>query len=255
MIRIFDEKPSQLTPKGAPDPAIQEEAESDITALELRRDQLHADRTILQKEWDDATLEVQGLQAQVAASEGKTYPSSPLGISLSQARHSATQLRRTLDENNADIEKLSKQIDTIKREEPGRLRREALEAALPSLFDFIDKACVAARHEAQYREYGGHVEQPIPWELMLSGGEGILIETLVSKWLEALKHEGVMIPAEISDNARHLPPPASHYARIQTDGNHAAYAASCGARNTAVAVQSARAAGIAQGFRSGRRGF
>ncbi len=252
MIRIFDKKPPQITPKGAPNPAIQEEPESDIEKLEAGRAQLQAEQCVLQKEWDEITLEVARLQAQVASSEGKTLPSSPLGISLRQARHSATQLRGTLDKKITEIENISNQIDAIKREEPGRLRREALEACLPALFEFLGGACEAAQHEAEYEKHGGHVEQRVPWELTLSGGEGIAIETIVSKWLEALRVEGIAIPGPISDNARHLPPPASYWSRIQTDAGYAGHAARCGARGTAAAVQSAHRAGVTQGFRFGR---
>jgi len=84
------------------------------------------------------------------------------------------------------------------------------------------------------------VERAVPWEFVLAGGSGIELETIMSRWLKALKEEGIRIPGDISDNSRHLLAPASAYVRIQTDTVHAMHAARCGTRD-----------GINAGFRLG----
>jgi hypothetical protein len=246
---------NKTTETTAPASAVKEEAESDIKELESRRDQHHAEKQTLQYQWDEINLEIRALRLQVAASDGKTMPGSSLGVSLKQALYTAAQLRAAIDEKDAQITKITGQINSILREEPARLRREALEACLPALFQFIDGACEAGRHEARFRELDGYVEHPIPWELCLAGGVGIEVETIISKWLTTLQREGVAMPGPITDNLRHLPPSTSHWNKIQIDAGYAGHAARMGAAHAAAAVQQALATGWRAGFLQRARGF
>jgi len=231
----------------APVPAHRRE----IDALKDRRATSQAEFDLIQREFDEADERRRNLHAQREELKGQAgdsygglalriYPETPLGRALTEASDRCNQLRGALEGKRAEVEKLTEKIQAVERELPGRLRREALEAAMPLVFELIDALCVAAAHESEYVSLGGPVEQSVPWEFALAGGDRITLETIMSRWLQALKREGIRIPGDICDDSRHLPAPAGFHARVQDDIGHAGHAARCGAGG-----------GFGAGFRQG----
>ncbi len=219
---------------------LAEEPESDMHALKRSRVAIEAEIDGMQRQLDEANEGLRKLHNQrkgfswedanaYSGARPKVYAETDLGRAISEATDRSNQLRTAIEEKRAEVEKLTEKLHAIERELPGRLRREALEAALPLAFQFIDALCVAAAHEAEYVSLGGPVEQTVPWQFALAGGHGIELETIMSRWLQALKREGIRIPGDISDDSRHLPAPASVHARTQTDAGYMANSSRRGA--------------------------
>jgi prefoldin subunit 5 len=218
-----------------------EEPESDVHALKRSRAAVEAEIEVLAGQHDKATQDMRELRKKTkppgwnelnsyGGTPSQIYADTPLGRALGEATDRCTQLRTALDEKAAELERLTKLIHAIEREVPGRLRREALEAAMPLVFDLIDALCAAAGHEAEYVRLGGTVERSVPWEFALAGGEGVELETVMSRWLRALKREGIKFTGDVFDNSRHLPAPASVHAHTQTEAGYAAHHSRCGER-------------------------
>jgi len=237
---------------------LAEEPESDLHVLKGSRAAIEAEINGMQADLDKANEGLRALHRQrkglswedanaYSGARPQIYAETDLGHAISEATHRSEQLRAAIEAKRAEVEKLTEKIHVIERELPGRLRREALEAAMPLVFDLIDALCVAASHEGEYVRLGGHVEQSIPWELALAGGEGIALETIMSRWLRALKVEGIRIPGDISDDSRHLRAPASVHARTQTD---TAYIADASRRGVLKFIS-----GFKQGYMTRARNF
>ena len=240
--RLLNDKPSAeaaAPPSLAPTPVAAQDSELNLlrecrTTCQVEIDVLQGQlekanegyRTLRKKHTKDLNWEEANV---VSGALPRIYPGSSLARTLVEAKDRCDLLRTAIDEKVVEVERLTKLIQSIERELPGRLRREALQAALPFAFEFIDALCVAARHEAEYISLGGHVEQSIPWEFALAGGEGVEVQTVMSRWLKALEREGIRIPGDISDDSRHLAAPASVHARVQTDAGYAGHHAQRGA--------------------------
>jgi len=237
--RLLNNTPSAENATPAPRPAPAERSEVDTlkesrAAIEVEIDgmqaqldkankelrELHKKRTGLS--WEDANA-YSGARPQI-------YADTDLGRKIGEATHRSDQLRSAIEAKRAEVAKLTNKIHAIEREVPGRLRREALEAAMPLVFDLIDALCAAAGHEAEYVRLGGTVERSVPWEFALAGGEGVELETVMSRWLRALKREGIKFTGDVFDNSRHLPAPASVHAHTQTEAGYAAHHSRCGER-------------------------
>ena len=250
--RLLNDNPGAQTTTIAARTLV-EEPESDMHALKRSRAAIEAEIDGMQGQLDKANEDYRALRKKhgrdlnweennmVEGAIRRVYAGSPLALAIMESRDRCDELRAAIEPKRAEVEELTKKIQVIERELPGRLRREALEAVLPLAFKFIDALCVAAAHEREYVSLGGNVEQSVPWEFGLSGGEGILLETVMSRWLKALKSEGIKIPGgAISDDARHLPAPASAHARVQTDAGYLGHATKCGSGG-----------GFGAGFRKG----
>jgi prefoldin subunit 5 len=237
---------------------LAEEPESDMHALKRNRAAIEAEIDGMQAELDNANEGLRELHRKrkglswedanaYSGARPQIYAETDLGHAISEATHRSEQLRAAIEAKRTEVEKLTAKIHVIERELPGRLRREALEAAVPLVFELIDALCVAANHESEYVRLGGPVETPVPWQFMLAGGEGIELETIMSHWLRALKREGIRIPGDICDDSRHLPAPASVHARTQTD---TAYIADASRRGVLKFI-----AGFKQGYMTRARSF
>jgi hypothetical protein len=256
MIRIFDKGRPQSTPAALPpvdsDPGT-------ITALETRHVELLSAADADEQSAAAIESEVPALDWQLAQlhekrgtaiHQGNTAVVEQLGeqmsfvsVRIEDAAKRAAEFRQAAAAKRKEAGQVEREIQAVQRAPLELQRREKIEALIPVLVEAarMMAGVHAAEHELQ--QLGSQLE-PAAWnQLSFSGGEGILIETWFSRWLDARRAEGFTVPQ--SENGElHIPPSTAEWARTQIDAGYAAHAVRCGTR-------AGTQAGIATGFRQG----
>jgi hypothetical protein len=251
MIRLFNEKPSQLAPEATP-PAHDA---AGIATLEARHVDLLAAAEADERSATEIESEVSGLGWQIAqirerrdgaihAGNGSDVDRmgaqmSALSVRIENATKGAAEVRQAANLKRKECESILREIQAVQRAPIELKRREKIAALIPVLIEVASMMADIHRDEHELRERGSQLVPAAFNELSFSGGEGILVETWFSKWLDARRAEGFNVPPS-EDNNFHIPPSAAQWARTQIDSGYAAHAVRCGTR-----------AGIVTGFDKG----